>query len=127
MANVLHENKQDWSRWMPIVMTSPSGKVLFVCVVCGTISPGPTKECRVKDALVGRRSLESDETLQRRASGVRTCSEVERHINLSIANHRPDHLQLDIEENKLRSHRNKYCDTCRGYGCQVCLGKGRQW
>lgn len=125
MANVLHESKPSWDRWAQLIQTTPSGKTLFVCMVCGTVSPGPTVECRPKDALEGRRSLSSE--LKLAMPGVRTCSEVERHINERIDENRPEHLRLDIEENKLRSTRARYCDSCHGFGCQVCLGLCRRW
>jgi hypothetical protein len=32
-------------RWEPIVRTSPSGKTLFVCLVCGRVSQTPDKAC----------------------------------------------------------------------------------
>ena len=34
------------SRWVPLVATSPSGKTLFVCRMCGRMSPTPDKECK---------------------------------------------------------------------------------
>lgn len=34
------------SRWLELYTTSPSGKTLFVCRMCGKISPAPTRECR---------------------------------------------------------------------------------
>ena len=33
------------SRWIPIYATTPSGKTLFVCVMCGRKSPTPDKIC----------------------------------------------------------------------------------
>jgi len=35
------------SRWTPLYATSPSGKTLFVCRMCGRITPLPDKECSV--------------------------------------------------------------------------------
>lgn len=32
-------------RWVQITKTSPSGKTLFVCRSCGTVSPAPNKTC----------------------------------------------------------------------------------
>ena len=32
-------------RWKEIQKTSPSGKTLFVCLACGSVSPAPSKEC----------------------------------------------------------------------------------
>lgn len=34
------------SRWISLIATSPSGKTLFVCRMCGRTSPVPDKECR---------------------------------------------------------------------------------
>ena len=33
------------SRWIEIKKTTPSGKVLFVCMSCGAQTPAPTEEC----------------------------------------------------------------------------------
>jgi hypothetical protein len=33
------------SRWMPIIATTNSGKMLFVCLCCGRQSPFPDKVC----------------------------------------------------------------------------------
>lgn len=33
------------SRWVPIYATTPSGKTLFVCLMCGRKSPTPDKTC----------------------------------------------------------------------------------
>ena len=33
------------SRWIELYATSPSGKALFVCKFCGSITPAPTKSC----------------------------------------------------------------------------------
>jgi hypothetical protein len=33
------------SRWLELYATSPSGKTLFVCRMCGRISPTPDREC----------------------------------------------------------------------------------
>lgn len=33
------------SRWIPLLGTTPSGKTLFVCSVCGRVTPAPTTEC----------------------------------------------------------------------------------
>lgn len=35
------------SRWVPLYATSNSGKTLFVCVMCGRVSPLPDKTCPV--------------------------------------------------------------------------------
>lgn len=37
-------------RWIQLVTTSPSGKTLFVCSVCGRVTPGPTA-CKDKPEL----------------------------------------------------------------------------
>lgn len=39
------------SRWISLVATSPSGKTLFVCRMCGRISPTPDKECKEPPAI----------------------------------------------------------------------------
>ena len=35
------------SRWVPLYATSNSGKTLFVCLMCGRVSPLPDKVCPV--------------------------------------------------------------------------------
>ena len=34
------------SRWVELYSTTPSGKTLFVCRMCGRTAPTPDKECR---------------------------------------------------------------------------------
>ena len=33
------------SRWLELYCTSPSGKTMFVCRMCGLVTPVPTAEC----------------------------------------------------------------------------------
>lgn len=105
---------------MPLVRTSPSGKVLFVCLVCGDVTPSPTSDCPRTD-----NPPDLDVRLiERFGSRWKSCAEVESLINSTIQRYLPEHLLLDWAENKLRSEIDRYCGTCHGYGCQVCLGKG---
>ena len=46
------------SRWIELYATSPSGKTLFVCRMCGTISPIPTKTCSERPNVYQRSALE---------------------------------------------------------------------
>lgn len=46
------------SRWIELYATSPSGKTLFVCRMCGTISPIPTKTCSERPNVYQRAALE---------------------------------------------------------------------
>lgn len=34
------------TRWIKLGVTTPSGKALFVCRYCGTVTPSPTRTCR---------------------------------------------------------------------------------
>ena len=115
-------SKPTWSRWAPIVRTSPSGKTLFVCLVCGDLTPGPTKECPRKDE-----KPHLDPRLESHIGEAVSCHDVEAHINEEITKNLPDHLTLDWNENKLRGVMQRYCGSCHGYGCQACLGIGRRW
>ena len=58
---------------------------------------------------------------------MQTCQEIEAVINDRIRWNLPDHLTLDWHENKLRGILQRYCESCHGYGCQACLGKGKRW
>lgn len=33
------------NRWIELYATTPSGKTLFVCKICGAQTPAPTKKC----------------------------------------------------------------------------------
>jgi hypothetical protein len=116
-------SKPRWSRWAPIVKTTPSGKTQFVCLVCGNISMAPMLECSPST----HKSVLDCRLRDRFDSAYVTCSRVEEHINTERQKRMPEHLVLDWHENKLRSETNKYCELCHGYGCQHCIGKGTRW
>jgi len=42
------------TRWIELKSTSPSGKVLFVCRYCGSVSPVPDKECAKPPQVYGK-------------------------------------------------------------------------
>jgi hypothetical protein len=42
------ESEQNEQRWIVLLSTSPSGKTLFVCKVCGCKSIAPDKDCPVR-------------------------------------------------------------------------------
>lgn len=46
------------SRWIALYATSPSGKTLFVCRVCGRKTPAPTATCPEPPEVYQRAALE---------------------------------------------------------------------
>lgn len=46
------------SRWVELYATSPSGKTLFVCRMCGRKSPTPDKACGARPETYQRAPLE---------------------------------------------------------------------
>lgn len=124
MAHASGTKLPKWQRWMPIVMTTRSGKTLFVCLVCGVITPAPNRECGPESKL---RSPERGVDPRIAAlPGLRNCSDVEWYINEQIAEHLEDELLLPWAEDQLRPIGERRCSFCRGYGCQECIGKGRR-
>lgn len=45
------------SRWIQLYATSPSGKTLFVCRMCGCQSPVPTSVCSAPPSVTGKTPL----------------------------------------------------------------------
>lgn len=43
------------SRWVPIKLTSRTGKQLFVCTICGRVSPTPDKKCNEPEIIQNER------------------------------------------------------------------------
>lgn len=126
MENKLRGSRPQWSRWQPLIKTSPSGKTLFVCLVCGRVTAAPADCAGSLDRSESKFRDEIDARLHGRQD-LRTCSEIERHINDNIVAHLPDNLVLSWAENKLLPIAEQNCANCHGYGCQDCLGKGRRW
>ena len=114
--------KPKWGRWAQIVRTTPTGKTLFVCLVCGDMTPAPQRQCPPKDH---RANL--DPRLEAGLGDGNACHEIEERINAAIEQNLQDHLILDWNENRLRGILQRYCENCHGYGCQICLGKGTRW
>lgn len=123
MKNRSPENVPHWSRWQRILAESPSGKSLFVCLVCGSKTPAPTTECPRGDADRDRLSRVDHRIDLVLPVDVRTCSGIERHINGNIAKYILGTLLLDVAEQKLLHPRERECVNCHGYGCQECLGE----
>ena len=112
-----------WTRWSPLVQTSPSGKILFVCLVCGTVSVSPNNTC-TRDPEKENRGL--DPHVMQAFPGVESCTDIERCINEEIEKSIADKLVLDWAEDQLLPFMYRNCPHCRGYGCQVCAGKGKR-
>lgn len=114
-----------WSRWRPILHTTPSGKALFVCLVCGQLTPAPGRDCPPERKLPGGASLGLDPRLPTELKQLKpTCRDLERYIDSQIEKHVHDKLVLDWTENKLKPPEERNCHFCYGYGCQACFGKG---
>jgi hypothetical protein len=132
-----------WSRWVPICEVSPSGKTLFVCLVCGDTSPAPGKcprrERRLDDRIISAlndlrvnqgKTLPSDFQLvlpESYSVSEMLCEDVELLINHRRDKFFPEDLLLEETNNKLRAPMSRRCRVCHGYGCQVCLGNGLGW
>src|SRR5690606_34946167 len=106
--------------WAPILVTTPSGKMIFVCLICGRRSVAPGECPSNADGKL-------DVRLVAEIPDEKTCSGIERAINDRIATSLARHLRLDWADNKLLPIEQRACGICHGYGCQACLGKGRYW
>jgi hypothetical protein len=121
---------QRWSRWLQLVVTSPSGKMMFVCVVCGDVTPIPLLDCHAVpggSTLLPIQRLSRDPRYVTTWPNALTCRELEAKINENIDKHTAERWDLDAVENKLRPLLQHTCVYCHGYGCQSCLGKGTRW
>lgn len=107
-------SKPKWKRWVPIIKTTPSGKTLFVCLVCGETGPIPVLKC-----------VESHDT--RGQPVYKDCHTLEEQINGTIETSLDEPLFLEWAESQLRPNLERNCEYCRGYGCQVCMGSGKRW
>lgn len=119
MESASNKRAPPWRRWMPLVRTSPSGKTLFVCLVCGEVTPAPNQRCRPAEA------MQLDPRLLQSYPDAWECSDIEQFINGVIDRGIPDELRLDWAENQLEVFEARHCGFCHGYGCQVCVGRGR--
>src|SRR5262245_18400225 len=115
MANQSQKKKPGWTRWMPIVRSTTSGKILFVCLVCGKLTPAPYYCLIVEQGHV-------DPRLAQMFPGVRECDEIENLINAHSEKNLNQGLYLHWAEDQLRPFEKRHCPHCRGYGCQVCGG-----
>jgi hypothetical protein len=119
MAHARDMRTPKWRRWMPLAVTSPTGKTLFVCLVCGTITPAPNIECSPHlPQGVGPLDVRLDQELH-------SCADVERYLNQEIEKNLDPRLLLDWAENQLLPYPERRCSFCHGHGCQVCVGRGR--
>lgn len=126
MPNESQAKLPKWARWVEIIRVTPSGKTMFVCLVCGRSTPSPDKTCpAVPYPDEGKHRFQHFVEVEFPEVG--TCQEIERIINRKIASRREDQLVLDYTENRLREWMERYCENCRGYGCQVCFGAGHDW
>lgn len=87
--------------------TSPSGKSLFVCVLCGRETPAPTDRCPTR----GNRGREA------------LCHHEENAVNFRLANDlKYDKQRLMREDVELQGP--GVCRNCLGMGCHVCVTAG---
>lgn len=115
---------------MPLVVTSPSGKTMFVCLVCGDKTSIPLRECqRVKGGSTLLPTQREDRGLRYKSTwpDALTCRQIEERINETIQKQIDEKLILDVIEDDLREPVDRKCEACRGYGCHICLGRGRRW
>ena len=103
-----------WSRWILLSVTSPSGKMLFVCRFCGHTTPLPSHSCP---------PIEDNGETVRHMYGLK-CDEFEKLI-IDIRKKRlSEHHRLLYAENALKPIQKRWCDACYGWGCQTCVGSG---
>ena len=110
-----------WSRWHPITKTTPSGKTMFVCLVCGKQAVAPSKYCSDSVAIppnLGGRLLNLGEETDFRAP----CEVIEERVNAQRLFRATKQKRLDAAELLLKSP--PACRCCMGWGCNVCGGKG---
>ena len=100
----------EWSRWQPLVAVSPSGKTIFVCVICGQRGTSPGKCSSVLD--------------YKRVGQWMTCEEIEKDIIETQRRSLTPARKAMAAENYLQPTEEQWCRMCHGWGCQVCGGTG---
>jgi hypothetical protein len=110
----------EWSRWAPLTLSSPSGKQMFVCLVCGSQTPAPSKDCTPLEDF-GR-----NDGVRLFGMSLKTCRAVEERVQM-LSRHTPADRRIAYAENRLREGRKQYCENCFGYGCNYCFGTGYRW
>src|SRR5262245_52886302 len=108
---------------MPLVVVSPSGRVKFVCLICGEVTTVPLRECGRLPSGASQPSPtprhERDYRYRSEWPDSLTCHEIETRINESIQKHIDEKLVLDVIEDELRDPIYRKCEACRGYGCHI--------
>lgn len=127
MQNEPKKNTPRWRRWTPIGIVSPSGKTLFICLICGRMTPAPDENCNLEQRgknLWGKAPNLRPGLFKTLRPGFipASCAEIEMNINARLRSNIADDLRLDAAENELRSLGTRRCSTCHGYGCHVCAG-----
>src|SRR4051794_18684193 len=96
---------QLWSRWMPLVITSNSGKTMFVCLICGEVTPLPFLDCHKPvggsgSTLLPAQRLKRDPRYTATWPDSQTCREIESRINETINRTTADRWNLDAVEDR---------------------------
>lgn len=76
------------SRWVELYATSPSGKTLFVCRMCGRISPTPDRNCPEPPATVQWKGGASCAVLEEMESAIEQLPEdrqITRKVRLMLS------------------------------------------
>lgn len=68
------------SRWVPLYATTNSGKTLFVCIMCGRVSPTPDKTCPVMPVVPSWKMATTCAVLEEVEDAAFTAGE--RHVRL---------------------------------------------
>lgn len=110
-----------YSRWHILSKVSPSGKAMFVCLVCGMETVAPGKKCLNEVKILNNCGFEpvaGPTPVYVEAA----CHDVEaaivRNRTLALIEHR----KMDLAELALK--RRKPCCSCLGWGCNACGGWG---
>ena len=104
-----------WSRWHILSKVSPSGKTMFVCLICGREDIAPRRECTPFKSGINSPSAT---TLPINVN----CHKLEEHINTERSLRFDRIKQLYLAEFTLKGL--KLCEFCIGWGCNVCGGIG---
>jgi hypothetical protein len=101
-----------WSRWLLLNITTPSGKMLFVCRFCGHLTPAPSS-CPDRSSNDGFKYL----------FGLK-CEEFEKVVVDIRKKKLSEHHKAMYAEDCLKPHGMRWCNECHGWGCHQCAGSG---
>jgi hypothetical protein len=130
-----------YSRWKRLAATSPSGKTLFVCMICGHVTPAPgacpapngrwdlpdlVRGYVAVSQLQGTSAVAPDGQLRMATPPVSamTCAMVEQAIIEQLragSGPRLQELRFKHLERVVRQQPST-CLECHDYGCALCLG-----